>query len=83
MAAAKALYEAIPAEILTDMTEFVAAGPRRAGVRLSTRIRMADRMNPPFNVTISNVPGPRVPLYLGGAAHGALLPCLAVAEGRV
>jgi WS/DGAT/MGAT family acyltransferase len=82
MAAAKELHEAIPASILTDVTEFVPPALAAQASRLSTRIRMADRMNPPFNLTISNVPGPRVPLYLGGAAMEHFYPVSVVAEGQ-
>ncbi len=82
MAAAKELHEAIPATILTDVTEFVPPALAAQASRLSSRIRMADRMNPPFNLTISNVPGPRVPLYLGGAAMEHFYPVSVVAEGQ-
>jgi len=82
MAAAKELNEAIPASILTDVTEFVPPALAAQASRLSTRIRMADRMNPPFNLTISNVPGPRVPLYLGGAAMEHFFPVSVIAEGQ-
>jgi diacylglycerol O-acyltransferase len=82
MAAAKELHEAIPATILTDVTEFVPPALAAQASRLSSRIRMAERMNPPFNLTISNVPGPRVPLYLGGAAMEHFYPVSVVAEGQ-
>ena len=82
MAAAKELHEAIPATILTDVTEFVPPALAAQASRLSSRIRMADRMKPPFNLTISNVPGPRVPLYLGGAAMEHFYPVSVVAEGQ-
>jgi diacylglycerol O-acyltransferase / wax synthase len=82
MAAAKELHEAIPATILTDVTEFVPPALAAQASRLSSRIRMADRMNPPFNLTISNVPGPRVPLYLGGAEMEHFYPVSVVAEGQ-
>lgn len=82
MSAAKELQGAIPATILTDVTEFVPPALAALASRLSTRIRMADRMNPPFNLTISNVPGPRVPLYLGGAAMEHFYPVSVVAEGQ-
>jgi WS/DGAT/MGAT family acyltransferase len=82
MAAAKELNEAIPATMLTDVTAFVPPALAAQASRLSTRIRMADRMNPPFNLTISNVPGPRVPLYLGGAAMEHFYPVSVVADGQ-
>ncbi|MGH9086292.1 MAG: WS/DGAT/MGAT family O-acyltransferase [Acidimicrobiales bacterium] len=82
MAAAKELNGAIPATILTDVTEFVPPALSALAARLSTRIRMADRLHPPFNLTISNVPGPRVPLYLGGAAMEHFYPVSVVAEGQ-
>ena len=82
MAAAKELNEAIPASILTDVTEFVPPALAAQASRLSSRIRMADRMKPPFNLTISNVPGPRVPLFLGGAAMEHFYPVSVVAEGQ-
>jgi WS/DGAT/MGAT family acyltransferase len=82
MAAAKELNEAIPATILTDVTEFVPPALAAQASRLSSRIRIADRMQPPFNLTISNVPGPRVPLYLGGAPMEHFYPVSVVAEGQ-
>ena len=82
MLAAKELNDAIPATILTDVTEFVPPTLAALASRLSTRIRMADRLHPPFNLTISNVPGPRVPLYLGGAAMEHFYPVSLVAEGQ-
>ena len=82
MAAAKELQDAIPATILTDLTEFVPPALAAQASRLVTRIRIADRLHPPFNLTISNVPGPRVPLFLGGAAMEHFYPVSVVAEGQ-
>jgi hypothetical protein len=39
-------------------------------------------MRPPFNLIISNVPGPREPLYCGGAQMRTYYPVSAVAEGQ-
>ena len=44
-------------------------------------MRIADRMNPPVNVVISNVPGPRSPLYLGEARLKHIYPVSTVADG--
>ena len=38
-------------------------------------------MNPPVNVVISNVPGPRSPLYLGEARLKHIYPVSTVADG--
>jgi WS/DGAT/MGAT family acyltransferase len=38
-----------------------------APIALGTMYGVHKLLPPPFNVTISNVPGPRVPLYMGGA----------------
>ena len=46
--------------------------PGRCGCTAAPSI--ADRMNPPFNLIISNVPGPELPALLGGRAAAALLP---------
>jgi len=37
---------------------------------------------PPFNVTISNVPGPNVPVYLGGAKLLAHYPVSVITAGQ-
>ena len=41
-----------------------------------------DRLNPPFNVIISNVPGPRESLYCGGAEMQTYYPVSAIADGQ-
>jgi diacylglycerol O-acyltransferase / wax synthase len=81
MAAAKELQRAIPADMLSDITQFAPPALFAQASRLAAHVRMADRMNPPFNVTISNVPGPRQPLYLGGALMEHFYPVSVVADG--
>jgi diacylglycerol O-acyltransferase / wax synthase len=39
-------------------------------------------MNPPFNVVISNVPGPNVPLYLAGNPLQHFYPVSTIVDGQ-
>jgi hypothetical protein len=82
MRSAKELYEGVPARVLEDLGRigaYLVAGP--AG-RALARSGLAERVRPPFNLTVSNVPGPRVELSLGGAPLFALYPLSVVAEGQ-
>ncbi len=51
-------------------------------MRMYSRLRIADRMNPPFNLIISNVPGPATPLYSAGAQLKHFYPVSALADGQ-
>jgi WS/DGAT/MGAT family acyltransferase len=54
------------------ITEFLPSETLAAAARVYTRTRMGGRHRPFFNVTITNVPGPTVPLYAAGArVHSA------------
>jgi len=55
---------AIPAN---KLTEFVPSETLAAAARIYTRTRLGGHHRPFFNVTITNVPGPPVPLYVAGA----------------
>lgn len=67
MRTAKEAQELIGAEALQDWIEFAAPAVAARAARMYSRMRMADRHRPLFNVTISNVPGPPFPLYVAGA----------------
>jgi WS/DGAT/MGAT family acyltransferase len=49
------------------ITEFLPSETLAAAARLYTRTRLGGHHRPFFNVTITNVPGPPVPLYVAGA----------------
>jgi hypothetical protein len=82
MAAAKELQQAIPATILTDATHFAPPALAAQAARLASRLKIADRLASPINLTVSNVPGPRETLYLSGAAMEHFYPVSTIAEGQ-
>jgi WS/DGAT/MGAT family acyltransferase len=82
MSAAKEMHAAIPAEVLQDYTLFTPPALAARVMRLYSRTRVADRANPPFNLIISNVPGPAMPLYAAGARLEHFYPVSAVADGQ-
>ena len=55
---------ALPAN---KITEFLPSETLAAAARIYTRTRLGGHHRPFFNVTITNVPGPPVPLYVAGA----------------
>ena len=82
MAAAKEMQAALPADVLLDMAQFASPALAARAARMTSRVRIADVMNPPFNVVISNVPGPRAPLYLAGARMKVFSPVSIVTDGQ-
>jgi WS/DGAT/MGAT family acyltransferase len=81
MVAAKAQFEMVPADALVDLAQFSSPALAAQAARLASSMRIADRTNPPVNVVISNVPGPRQPLYLAGAELVHYYPVSTIAEG--
>ncbi len=79
MASAKQQLDLVPADALADATDFTSPVVATAAVRLVARL--ADRVNLPANVVISNVPGPRQPLYFAGAKLDHYIPVSTIAPG--
>ncbi len=57
---------ALGAKTLANMAEVVPFGLANQAARLYSRFHVAKMHNPVFNVVITNVPGPQLPLYLDG-----------------
>src|SRR3954451_10125501 len=81
MLAAKEQHGALPADLLGDVTQFAAPALANQASRLAARMRLVERISP-FNLIISNVPGPNVPLYYAGAKLEAYYPLSAIADGQ-
>lgn len=63
----KRVHRAVPAQLLMDWMELPTPALMARAARLYENFVNSDRLKPPVNVLISNVPGPRQPLYLAGA----------------
>jgi len=82
MIAAKSRFDLIPADMLVDLAALAPAALSTRAMRLGSRLRITDRLNPPINLIISNVPGPRQALYLGGARLKHFYPVSTVVDGQ-
>jgi WS/DGAT/MGAT family acyltransferase len=65
--AAKVVQETLGLSMLQDWVQYTPPLPFSAFMRAYSRMRAADRHRAPFNVVVSNVPGPREPVFVGGA----------------
>jgi len=63
----KETHQADAADVLTVAAEWTGANVLSMGLAVANR-------NPPFNLIVTNVPGPPVPLYLAGAPMVAAYP---------
>lgn len=78
---AKEDHNAVGATLLTEWAEYAAPRTFALASRLYSQLNLADRHRPIHNVVISNVPGPPVPLYYGGAELVAAYPMGPIMEG--
>jgi diacylglycerol O-acyltransferase / wax synthase len=78
---AKEQHGAIPASLLADVTQFAMPALAGQASRLAARLRLVELVSP-FNLIISNVPGPNIPLYYAGAELIAYYPISAIADGQ-
>jgi len=62
----KSRHNTMGAKTLTKMADVVPFGLANLAAGLYSKYNIKDLHRPPFNVTITNVPGPRGPLYLNG-----------------
>ena len=77
--AAKSTFAALPASLLTDATAFIPPAVAARAARMT--VELLGRTRPPVNLVISNVPGPRNPLFLAGAKLESIVPVSVVIDG--
>lgn len=62
----KMYQHAVGAKMLSELADFVPFGLAGMAARTYSRMHIAEMHNPIFNVTITNVPGPQIDLYVAG-----------------
>lgn len=62
----KTYQGALGANTLASMAEIIPFGIANQAAHLYSRYKISELHNPVFNVAITNVPGPKIPLYLAG-----------------
>jgi WS/DGAT/MGAT family acyltransferase len=77
----KAMTEAIGARNMTEMSKVSPALYMALGAQLYTRLGLANRINPPFNTVVTNVPGPPVHLYSSGARLESMMGLICLTDG--
>jgi diacylglycerol O-acyltransferase / wax synthase len=78
MAEAKAQFEAVPATILRDLADVIPTA--LSGLATRAIFSMLSAGGLPFNLFISNIPGPQEPLYIAGASVLGLYPASAITD---
>jgi diacylglycerol O-acyltransferase len=78
---AKELRSSFGDELLRDWAELAPPRLFEEGARLWGNLKIADRTRPVHNLVISNVPGPPMPFYAGGARVVGIYPFGPILEG--
>jgi diacylglycerol O-acyltransferase / wax synthase len=79
--AAKAQQAEIPQGLVDQISDFAVPALTARAARVVFATGLLHRL-PPFNITISNVPGPNVPVYMCGARLIAHYPVSVVTDGQ-
>ncbi len=78
---AKAVQHALGDDLILDLADVAPPGLLAAGVRAYSRLGLAEHHRPVFNLIISNVQGPPLPLYIAGARLMASYPMGPLLDG--
>jgi diacylglycerol O-acyltransferase / wax synthase len=78
---AKDRFTLLPASVRVDYAEFAPPALAIRAARVASRLKIADRVSPPLNLVVSNVPGPRNKLYLDHAEMVHYYPVSTITDG--
>jgi diacylglycerol O-acyltransferase len=82
LASGKDVQRAMPLSVMQDSARFVAPAVAELAVRQAHAVRLLDWTAEPYNVIVSNVPGPTHPLYFAGSRLEGIYPLSALADGQ-
>jgi diacylglycerol O-acyltransferase len=77
----KERHRALPAELLQDANQFIPPALFSRAARLTFSLGASAASHPAWNLVISNVPGPQIPLYQAGARMEAHYPISVITDG--
>jgi WS/DGAT/MGAT family acyltransferase len=75
---AKRHFDAVPASLLQDLSALIPTA--LSGLAARALFKLATMPGLLFNLFVSNVPGPQLPLYIGGAKVEGIYPVSAVTD---
>jgi diacylglycerol O-acyltransferase len=78
MLEAKRSFDAVPASLLQDLSALVPTA--LSGLAARALFKLATVPGVPFNLFVSNIPGPQLPLYVAGARVEGVHPVSAVTD---
>jgi diacylglycerol O-acyltransferase / wax synthase len=76
----KQRHKALPATLLQDANHFIPPAVFARAAQLTFRLSSSGLASPNWNLVISNVPGPRIPLYCAGAKLVANYPVSVITD---
>lgn len=77
----KRRHKALPAALLQDANHFIPPAVFARAAQLTFRLSTSRVAAPTWNLVISNVPGPQIPLYCAGAELVANYPVSVITDG--
>jgi diacylglycerol O-acyltransferase / wax synthase len=81
LAEMKERHRALPADLLRDANQFIPPALFSRAARLTFALSASKRGRPAWNLVVSNVPGPQIPLYMAGARLEANYPISVITDG--